>query len=746
MANDSIGVAFDAIPVSLASMPQWLLWRFEANENEKKPLKMPYYVSGARRTGKQGADADRSHLVCLASARAAMEKNEARWAGVGFAFLPGDGLIGVDLDGMIDADGVMNDRARNIIAACASYTELSPSGKGVHIICSGDTKSFKSNEVGVEVFCGRQYFTFTGQRYPGTPDIVEPMPEATLKRLKATVDSGKKRTAASKPDTSIPPALAGIAKVESALAYISADCGYDDWIHIGMAICSELGEGAFDVFDAWSSKAAKYAGREQAATHWKSFKPGGGFTGATIFKLAMNEGWSPPKPPRVRAQASGGVKGISTPPPAAASHRNGQNDKSWRNLLLVDKNGTVDCRENIYLMLRHHPDWVGVLFADDFARKVIKRRNTPWESARGFKPGAEWGEDDDLRLGMWLAQQESLLVRNTLNLSTSVGWAARESRCHPVREYLDGLAWDGVLRSDDWLTRYLGVKDTPYTRLSGRLFLIGMVARIYHPGCQMRAMPILEGMQFRGKSTALRILGGEWFGDTVIDLNNKDAYQLIQGRWLYEIAELDAFNRSESTRIKAFISSQEDRFRAPYDRAPKEWPRHTVFVGTTNQDEYFKDQTGNTRYWPWKVEEAEGMHIDLDGLAQVRDQLFAEAVTLYRRGDRWHPTRNEQQTLFEPEQADREIADPWQALIARWLRGNLQDRVTVNEILTDCLKIEAGKLDSARQMSTRVGIAMKRLGWSKRRDTGGDREYYYLRPDVWGVVESSSQEGDHVPI
>jgi putative DNA primase/helicase len=436
--------------------------------------------------------------------------------------------------------------------------------------------------------------------------------------------------------------------------------------------------------------------------------------------------------------------GISPSFPSGAGGGDDDNGPSWRALLMRKDDRLIDCRENVYLMLKHHPAWVGVLWADEFARKIVKRKPAPWDNRHGFVSGEQWGEDDDLRLGLWFAQHERLLVRSPDVLAASVGWAARESRCHPVREYLDSLSWDGRERTSDWLSDYLGVKKTAYTTLAGRLFLIGMVARIYKPGCQMRSMPILEGVQFRRKSTALRILGGQWFGDTPLDLNNKDAYQLIQGRWLYEVAELDAFSRAESTRIKAFISSQEDRFRAPYDRAPREWPRHTVFFGTTNQDEYFKDQTGNTRYWPLRAEESD--HINLDGLHGARDQLFAEAVEMFRRGDRWHPTREEQRDLFEPEQAEREIADPWQAMIAKWLRGTPNDRVKVTDILTDCLKIEAGKIDSSRQMSTRIGIAMKRLGWHKKRETGGDREYYYLRPDGGrGGAESAVERGGDVP-
>ncbi|MDP1925753.1 MAG: VapE family protein [Thiobacillus sp.] len=739
MANEPLGVAFDAIPASLASVPQWLLWRFEANEGEKKPRKMPYYVSGGRRTGEQGSAADRAHLVDLATARAAMEKNAARWTGVGFAFLPGDGLIGVDLDGMIDADGVMNERARNIIAACASYTELSPSGKGVHIICAGDTKSFKSNEVGVEVFCGRQYFTFTGHHYSGTPATVEAMPATALNRLRATVESGKKKPTATAPANAPAPALQGRSKVESALAFVSADCGYDDWIRVGMAICSELGDGAFDVFDAWSAKGSNYPGSAQVASHWKSFKPGS-VTGATIFKQAMDQGWQPPKQPRKRAQPAGGQ---STPVEAGAG------DSSWRGVLLRKDDRLIDCRENVYLMLTRHPAWAGALWADEFARKIVKRKPAPWDTASSFEYGQVWGGDDDLRLGLWMAQQERLVVRSTDSLAAAVGWAARESRCHPVREYLDALVWDGVPRVGSWLTDFMGVKETDYTKLVASMFLIGMVARIYEPGCMMRSMPIFEGAQFRGKSSAVAVLGGEWYGDTPIDLNSKDAYQVIQGRWLYEIAELDAFNRAESTRIKAFISSREDRFRAPYDREVKDWQRNTLFFGTTNQDEYFKDQTGNSRYWPLRAEEVG--RINLAGLAAARDQMFAEAVALYRKGRRWHPTQEQQRTLFEPEQADREIADPWQSMIAKWLRGTLQDRVMVTDVLGDCLKIDASKIDSARQMSTRIGIAMKRLGWIKRRETGGDREYYYLRPDTgWdhnkGITYTNEDGGDHVAI
>ena len=306
----------DAVPAVLAGRPQWLLWRFESKPGDKKPRKVPYYRNGRRRMGTQGSQEDRAALVLLDEVVRAWRDKPERWSGVGFAFLPGDGLIGIDLDGMIDpASGEISDRGRGIIQACASYTEYSPSGKGVHIICTGQSPTFKSNEVGVEVFAGRQYFTFTARRYPDTPASVEPLPEKVLRRLKATVDSAKKRREDGLPSTAPAPALEGRAKVESALAYVSPDCGYEDWIHIGMAICAELGTGAFDVWDAWSARAGKYPGRRQLEQHWKSFDPGAGITGATLFKRAMDAGWQPPRTPRERAPRGASDGGGDTAPP-----------------------------------------------------------------------------------------------------------------------------------------------------------------------------------------------------------------------------------------------------------------------------------------------------------------------------------------------------------------------------------------------------------------------------------------------
>lgn len=284
-------------PAKLRDLAQWLVWRAEKHAGDKKPRKMPYYANGKRRYGEQGSDQDRGQLVAWSEAIEVTKRGP--YDGLGFAFLPGDGLIGIDLDNAIDPEtGEISARAQKIIDACMSYTELSPSRCGVHIFVHGECESFKSNQIGVEVFCGRQFFTFTGWHYPGTPETVNAVKEGVLRRLKATVDEAKGRRA-HRPRSAPPQASDKRAMVESALAVVSSDCGYDDWIAIGMAIHADLGAGAIDTWDYWSSKSAKYPGRKTLETHWKSFDASGGVTGATLYKFAKDAGWQAPRGARV---------------------------------------------------------------------------------------------------------------------------------------------------------------------------------------------------------------------------------------------------------------------------------------------------------------------------------------------------------------------------------------------------------------------------------------------------------------
>ncbi|MDA8108147.1 MAG: PriCT-2 domain-containing protein [Betaproteobacteria bacterium] len=290
-----------AVPAELRGRKQWLTWRFEKKPGQAKPAKMPYYVDGGRRQGKQGSEEDRRRLTAIEAAISAAPKDGQ--GGVGFAFLPGDGLIGIDLDAVIDLEtGEIAERARRIIEACSSYTELSPSRRGVHIFVAGESETFKNNAIGVEVFCGRQFFTVTGEHYAGTPLEVRPATPRTLARLKATVRGARKNSApAASSDAG--GAADELQRIESALAYLAAD-EYNAWIETGHALKASLGEQGFALWDRWSSKSAKYPGNAETRRRWASFEPSS-ITVATIFKRAQDAGWKAPRPARSRATRAG---------------------------------------------------------------------------------------------------------------------------------------------------------------------------------------------------------------------------------------------------------------------------------------------------------------------------------------------------------------------------------------------------------------------------------------------------------
>lgn len=285
MISDSL------FPAELCQRKQWLVWKFEKSDTSSKPRKVPYYTNGNRRTGTQGSESDRAALVDATTA--CYVANNHGFDGVGFAFLPDDGLIGIDLDGCFNTDDdERHNRAVRIINACNSFTELSPSGNGVHIIVRGTTETFKSNALGIEVFCGRQFFTMTGRLRAGSSLELADINDATLAKLRNTV---KPATSTKNKTSTQYLAPAGSAKIESALAYVNPECGYDDWIRIGMAIHAELGESGQAVWDYWSAKSSKYPGEREIASHWRSFG-GGTITGGTLFKMAMDGGWRPPRP------------------------------------------------------------------------------------------------------------------------------------------------------------------------------------------------------------------------------------------------------------------------------------------------------------------------------------------------------------------------------------------------------------------------------------------------------------------
>ncbi len=359
---------------------------------------------------------------------------------------------------------------------------------------------------------------------------------------------------------------------------------------------------------------------------------------------------------------------------------------------------------NVLQCLRGDPWLRGVVGWDEFAGRVLLRRNPPWFTK--VPVGAEWSDALDVLLAEYLQREWGLMVGSAL-VAEAVQASALENAFHPVRDYLKALRWDGEPRIDGFLVDYFGVAPSEFVFQVGKKWLIGAVARIFQPGAKVDTMLILEGEQGIGKSSGLAALAGEWFADSLGDIRTKESAEQIQGKWVVEIAELDSLNRAEESAIKAFLSRTSDRFRPAYGRRAIDVPRQTVFAGTTNGDAYLKDPTGGRRFWPVRCG-----RVAVDRLRSERDQLWAEAVARHREGVTWWLNAEVESEAREV-QAARRLEDPWEAEISDWLNRRVDRFPTCTEILYGCFDKHKSTCTRADEM--RVSACMKRLGWERIR-------------------------------
>lgn len=359
---------------------------------------------------------------------------------------------------------------------------------------------------------------------------------------------------------------------------------------------------------------------------------------------------------------------------------------------------------NVMLALRSDPAVNGCIARDEMFCGPVLLRPVPRSTIAAALPRPVT-DDDVAALQVWLQRAGLHRVGKDV-VHQAVDLRARENAFHPVRDYLDALVWDRQPRLQRWLTDYLGAEASPYTQGIGSKFLISMAARILAPGCKADYMVVIEGPQGELKSSACAVLAGQWFSDNLPDIaGGKDASQHLRGKWLIEVAEMHVYGKAETSLLKSFITRTTERYRPSYGRKEIVEPRQCVFVGTTNKDAYLRDETGGRRFWPVEIGT-----IDLDRLAGDRDQLFAEAVALYRQGARWWPDKVFEQQHIQPEQNARYEGDAWEEPIDKYLAGVTQ--TTVLQVAKAALELDnIERLGTAEQR--RIMAAMTKLGWKR---------------------------------
>lgn len=437
-----------------------------------------------------------------------------------------------------------------------------------------------------------------------------------------------------------------------------------------------------------------------------------------------------------------------------------EEDTEWLSGLKANMKGEYEnSSENINLILKNDKTLKDAFALNTFDNRRYLTRDMPWRSVSDSEP---------------VRDVDYAGVRNYLDciygitgaqkIEDAVSLSIERNQYHPVRQYLDSLVWDGTPRVDTLLIDYFGAEDNAYTRATIRKSLCAAVARIYEPGTKYDMVPILVGPQGTYKSTFLRKLGGRWFSDTFTTVQGKEAFEQLQGSWIIELAELSAFKKSESESIKQFISKCDDMFRPAYGRTVEVYKRQCVFFGTTNDSDFLKDPTGSRRFNPIDIRPelaTKSVPGELDGEV---DQIWAEAVVLYRNGEPLYFTGEEASQATDAQEShsaidersgiiedflNLELPEDWPNMDLydrrTWLNDPLRKKgsvrrevVTVAEVWCECL--QRPKDEMSRYNTRDINDILRSMpNWefvsAVRTVPGYGRQKYYRRKGASGYAD-----------
>lgn len=413
-----------------------------------------------------------------------------------------------------------------------------------------------------------------------------------------------------------------------------------------------------------------------------------------------------PEPRMVRANGNGSGNGTAVTVHRAAPQQPEaqieQHRDAWKRFkgILPAANGTpIANLHNVASVIEQLNGKYGDVWYDEFHCKIITGAG---EEAR------EWREADTFELTRILQAQIGLTTIRTALVWEAIQTVADKRRRHEVREWLRSLKWDGTFRLALMLPKGWGTETTPYYTAVGRCFLVGAVARILRPGCQVDNVPVFEGPGGRRKTSALRVLAGKWFDNPSAQMGEKDFLQNMTGKWILELAELANIRRHELEVIKAIITRTRDTYRAPYARSAADHPRQCVFAGTIDRDDWNTDEAGGRRWWPVSCGT-----IDVEWIGSRREQLFAEAVQRFDEGEEWWNVPEQEAAAAR---RARTQFDTWTPRIARFLRD--KQTVTIEDVFIFPLVMELPeKWNEGHQK--RVRRVLRELGWRE----GSDRTW-----------------------
>ena len=304
-----------------------------------------------------------------------------------------------------------------------------------------------------------------------------------------------------------------------------------------------------------------------------------------------------------------------------------EDDDNWKDNIRYSADGmkALSTLSNIILILRNDKELKFKIFKDIFSSRILVRDGVPWDK-KFETPDRIWTDTDDAGLRWYL--ESNYGITSTNKIIDGVNLIAEENAENKVATRLQSAQWDGEKRIETLFIDYLGCEDNIYTREVSEKSLVAAVRRAIYGGIKWDNMPILIGPQGVGKSTFLKILGMEWYNDSLVNVEGKDACELIQGSWILEMGELSSLRKSELNLVKNFLSRTDDIFRASYGRRAQKYPRRCAFFGTANDTNFLRDETGNRRFWPIDCFIYKPKKSIFNDLKDELDQIWAEACEL----------------------------------------------------------------------------------------------------------------------
>ncbi len=438
----------------------------------------------------------------------------------------------------------------------------------------------------------------------------------------------------------------------------------------------------------------------------------------------------------------------------------------WLKTLETNRQDKIQATsENIMVILRNDPGLKGKLALNAFSCQYRVLGRLPWNS---LEIEREWTDYDDAGLRWYVETTYRFTAVN--KLYDCVSMVMQENAFHPVREYLESLVWDGEERLGALLIDYLGATNNEYTLAVTYKTFVAAVARVMQPGIKFDTVLTLIGPQGSAKSEFINVMGGEWFSENLGRLDTNQAMENIQGVWLTEIAEMAALKKAEVEIIKHFISKRKDEFRPAFGRRKQSFPRQNIFIGSANDDDFIKDQTGGRRFWPVNIIKSLFFKNRIfNVLPKFRDQLWAEAVQAYLHDEPLHLPADIEE-MAEQVQAEHTEHDPWLDTIneyletlrpAKWAELGLYDRraylkgddtqpagtircekVTSVEIWMECIEGDHRGMTGA--IGRRINLIMKKLNWRKaeKRERLKDSIYMSREPKYFYVRIETDKEDD----